>query len=177
MTKVQRKKEAASGHGINRTTKTGSLAFIEVFPGFESVEAVKSIVLDQTERILGDLMVDILPRAGYLRVDDETGNIVVSSEYLRMGDERYLYLDVIHELVHIRQFIEGKELFDSRYSYVDRPTEIEAYTAATREAEKIGMKKEEILDYLKVEWVTEEEFQRLLRAVDFDTGRTEQDST
>ena len=177
MTKVQRKKKAASGHSINRTTKTGSLAFVEVFPGFQSVEAVRSIFLDQTERILGDLMVDILPRAGYLRVDDETGNIVVSSEYLRTGDERYLYLDVIHELVHIRQFIEGKELFDSRYSYVDRPTEIEAYTAATREAERIGMKKEEILDYLKVEWVTEEEFQRLLRAVGFDAGRTEQDSS
>ena len=64
MTKVQRKKEAASGHGINRTTKTGSLAFIEVFPGFESVEAVKSIFLDQTERILGDLMVDILRGPG-----------------------------------------------------------------------------------------------------------------
>lgn len=177
MTKVQRKKGASSGHGISRTAKTGSLPFVEVFPGFESVEAVRSIFLDQTERILGDLMVDILPRAGYLRVDDETGNIVVSSEYLRTGDERYLYLDVIHELVHIRQFIEGKELFDSRYSYVDRPTEIEAYSVATREAERIGMKKKEILDYLRVEWVTEEEFQRLLRAVSFDAGRTEPDSS
>lgn len=64
MTKVQRKRKAASGHSINRTTKTGSLAFVEVFPGFQSVEAVRSIFLDQTERILGDLMVDILPRAG-----------------------------------------------------------------------------------------------------------------
>jgi hypothetical protein len=177
MTKAQRKKETPSGHGIIRTTKTGSLAFVEVFPGFESVEAVRSIFLDQTEKILGDLMVDILPRVGYLHVDDETGNIVVSSEYLRTGDERYLYLDVIHELVHIRQFIEGKELFDSRYSYVDRPTEIEAYSAATREAERIGMKKEEILDYLKVDWVTEEEFQRLLRAVSFGVERKEPDSS
>lgn len=101
----------------------------------------------------------------------------MSSEYLRTGDERYLYLDVIHELVHIRQFIEGKELFDSRYSYVDRPTEIEAYSAATREAERIGMKKEEILDYLKVEWVSEEEFQRLLRAVSFGVERKDPDSS
>jgi len=177
MTKAQRKKETPSGHGIIRTTKTGSLAFVEVFPGFESVEAVRSIFLDQTEKILGDLMVDILPRVGYLHVDDETGNIVVSSEYLRTGDERYLYLDVIHERVHNRQFIKGKELFVSRYSYVDRPTEIEAYSAATREAERIGMKKEEILDYLKVDWVTEEEFQRLLRAVSFGVERKEPDSS
>ena len=73
---------------------------------------------------------DVQARPGYLRVDDETGNIVVSGEYLRTGDERYLYLDVVHELVHVRQFIEGKELFDRRYSYVDRPTEIEAYRRA-----------------------------------------------
>jgi hypothetical protein len=76
---------------------------------------------------------------------------------------------VIHELVHIRQFMEGKELFDRRYSYVDRPTEIEAYTAAVNEARRIGLKKEEILDYLKVEWITEEEFQRLLVAVGVKT--------
>ena len=112
--------------------KTGSLSFVEVFLGFETVEAVRSIFSDRTEEILADLRVDVLPRAGYLRVDDETGNIVVSSEYLKTGDERYLYLDVIHELVHIKQFMQGKELFDRRYSYVDRPTEIEAYGAARK---------------------------------------------
>ncbi len=169
--KGQRRKEAASGHSINRTATTGSLAFVDVFVGFETVEAVRSIFQDRTEEVLTDLMVDILPRAGYLRVDDETGNIVVSSEYLRTGDERYLYLDVIHELVHIRQFMEGKELFDRRFSYVDRPTEIEAYAASVKEAMRIGMREEEILDYLKVEWVTEEEFQRLLLAVGFKTSK------
>jgi hypothetical protein len=160
-----------SGHSINRKAEPGSLAFVEVFPGFESVEAVRSIFQDRTGDILSKLMVDILPRQGYLRVDDETGNIVVSSEYLKTGDERYLYLDVIHELVHIRQFMEGKELFDRRFSYVDRPTEIEAYTAAVREAEKMGMGRDEIIDYLKVEWITEEEFLRLQRAVGVEPAK------
>ena len=158
-----------SGHRINRDAQSGSMSFVEVFGGFEGVEAVRAIFMDQTERVLADLRIDVLPRAGYLRVDDETGNIVISAEYLKTGDERYLYLDVIHELVHIRQFMEGKELFDRRYSYVDRPTEIEAYTAAVNEARRIGLKKEEILDYLKVEWITEEEFQRLLVAVGVKT--------
>jgi hypothetical protein len=167
---------SSSGHSINRGAQSGSMSFVEVFVGFEGVDAVRSIFLDQTERILADLRVDILPRAGYLRVDDETGNIVVSAEYLKTGDERYLYLDVIHELVHIRQFMEGKELFDRRYSYVDRPTEIEAYTAAVKEAKRIGLKKEEIMDYLKVEWITEEEFQRLLAAVGVKT-RPKRDSS
>lgn len=165
MRRIEGTKKMASGHSINRAAKTGSLSFMEVFLGFETVEAVRSIFQDQTEKILADLMVDILPRAGYLRVDDETGNIVVSAEYLKTGDERHLYLDVIHELVHIKQFMEGRELFDRRYSYVDRPTEIEAYSTSVREARRIGMKKEEIMDYLKVEWITEEEFQRLLLAV------------
>lgn len=159
---------APSGHSINRSAKTGSLAFVEVFPGFETVEAVRLIFGEHTERVLADLVVDVLPREGYLRVDDETGNIVVSSEYLRKGDERHLYLDVIHELVHIKQFMQGRELFDRRFSYVDRPTEIEAYAAAVREAERIGMKKQEILDYLKVEWISDDEFGRLVLSVGVD---------
>lgn len=157
-----RPKAPASGHGINRAAEPGSVYFSDVFPGFERVEAVRSIFLEETEEILGDLKVDILPRPGYLRVDDETGNIIVSSEYLRAGDERHLYLDVIHELVHVKQFMDGKELFDRRYSYVDRPTEIEAYAAAVKEARRIGMKEREIAEYLRVEWVTEDEFKRLL---------------
>lgn len=160
--KKDQPKVPTSGHRINRTAQPGSVYFSDVFPGFEGVDAVRSIFLEETKEILADLKVDILPRAGYLRVDDETGNIIVSSEYLRTGDERHLYLDVIHELVHVKQFTDGRELFDRRYSYVDRPTEIEAYAAAVKEARRIGMKEREIAEYLRVEWVTEEEFRRLL---------------
>ncbi|MGA2663830.1 MAG: hypothetical protein ABSF83_02690 [Nitrososphaerales archaeon] len=162
--------KAASGHSINRAAGAGSVAFSEVFPGFETVEAVRAIFRERTEEVLTQLMVDILPRQGYLRVDDETGNIVVSREYLRTGDEKHLYLDVIHELVHVRQFMEGKELFDRRYSYVDRPTEIEAYSTSVKEALRMGMNAGEITEYLRVEWVTEEEFRRLLGAVGVDPG-------
>ena len=150
------------GVGINRRALTGSHSFREIFSGFEEVEAVISIFRDDVEKVLDDVKLDVKARQGYLHVDDETGHIVVSHEYLRVGDERYLYLDAIHELVHIRQFIEGKELFDQRYSYVDRPTEIEAYALAAKEAKRMGMRTDEIIEYLRVEWVTEEEFQRLL---------------
>ena len=115
--------------GINRDVTTGSFPFLDVFTGFESLEVVKLMFEGKTENVLTRLRVDIQARPGYLRVDDETGNIVVSREYLKSGEERHLYLDVVHELAHVRQFIEGKELFDSRYAYVDRPTEIEAYRA------------------------------------------------
>jgi len=134
---------------------------------------VKSIFRGDTERVLRNLKVDLQSRTGYARVDDETGNIVVSLDYLRKGDERHIYLDVIHELVHIRQFMEGKELFDMRYGYLERPTEIEAYAAAVEEARRMGMNEDEIVDYLRVEWVTEDEFQLFLKTMGLSTAPRE----
>lgn len=144
---------------------TGTHRFQDIFGGFEGVDAVKSIFGDRMVRVLADLRVDVQARSGYLRVDDETGNIVISGEYLRRGDEKHLYLDVIHELVHVRQLMEGKELFDRKFSYVDRPTEIEAYRTCVEEGRRLGMKNDELVEYLRVEWVTEEEFERLLEYV------------
>jgi hypothetical protein len=157
---------------MKRDVTTGSFPFTDLFMGFEGLEAVRSLFGEKTEKILIDLRVDVQARPGYLRVDDETGNIVVSGEYLRKGDERHLYLDVIHELVHVRQFIEGKELFDMRYSYVDRPTEIEAYRACVAEGRKIGMEEDEVVEYLRVEWITEDEFARLLASVGVKAKKT-----
>ncbi len=47
------------------------------------------------------------------------------------------------------------------YSYVDRPTEIEAYEIAVEEARRLGMKDDEIFDYLHVEWISHDEHKRL----------------
>ena len=150
---------------INRSVDAGTYRFEELFSGFGELQAVTEIFGDETQTVLDKVRVDVQSRSGYLRVDDETGNIVISGEYLKKGEERHIYLDVIHELVHVRQFIEGKELFDGKYTYVDRPTEIEAYQACVNEAKRLGMSDAEIIEYLKVEWVTEEEFGRLAKSV------------
>ena len=97
-----------------------------------------------------------------MRINAEKGSVIVNTKYLKEGDETHLYLDVVHELVHIRQHMEGKELWDKRYAYVDRPTELEAYRVALGEARRIGLKERDIVEYLKVSWVTDEEFGRLL---------------
>lgn len=153
------------GVTINRKPRNTAHSLLEVFQGFENVDAVRSIFGDKTETVLSRVVLVVQPRQGYLHVDPTTGNIVISSPYLESGDEKHIYLDVIHELVHIRQLMEGKELFDKSYSYVDRPTEIEAYAKAVKEAKRIGMTKQEIVDYLRVEWITDEEFKRLVRAM------------
>ncbi|MDV3292989.1 MAG: hypothetical protein LYZ70_01820 [Nitrososphaerales archaeon] len=147
---------------IERSAGLGAAPFKHVFDGFERVGAVRAIFGEQTEKVLAELTVEVIESRGYLRINDEKGSIVVNSRYLREGHERHIYLDVIHELVHIRQHKEGKELWDETYSYVDRPTEIEAYRAAVKEARRIGLTEDELVDYLKVEWVSEEDFRRFL---------------
>jgi GNAT superfamily N-acetyltransferase len=151
------------GVAINRAAAAGAtVPFVEVFSGFEAVGAVRALFGHETEEVIEKLKISLDSPRGYLRVDGETGNVIINPEYLKTGHERHLYLDVIHELTHVRQFREGKELYDRRYPYFERPTEIEAYRVAVAEARRIGMGREEIVEYLKVEWVTEEEFKRFV---------------
>jgi GNAT superfamily N-acetyltransferase len=162
-TKTSARDTISSGKDLGVVINRGSAAagatrhFPEVFGGFESVGAVRQLFGPDTKDVLAKLKVSMTSR-GYLRVDGETGDIIINPEYLRTGPDRWLYLDVIHELTHVRQFKEGKELYDRRYSYLERPTEIEAYETAVEEARRIGMDPDEIVDYLRVEWVTEAEF-------------------
>jgi len=96
-------------------------------------------------------------------VSDEDGHLIVSAYYLRTGEPMSKYLDVVHELVHVRQFREGKALFDENFEYHDRPTELEAYRLAVKEARRLGMSDKEIFEYLKVDWLDEEEVRKLAR--------------
>jgi GNAT superfamily N-acetyltransferase len=151
------------GVTINRAAPSGTtVPFVEVFSGFEGVGAVRALFGPDTAQVIERLKVSLDSPRGYLRVDGETGDVIINPEYLRTGHERHLYLDVIHELTHVRQFREGKELYDRRYPYFERPTEIEAYRVAVEEARRIGMGREEIVEYLRVEWVTEEEFRKFV---------------
>jgi hypothetical protein len=96
------------------------------------------------------------------------GHIIISAHYLNNGDILDIYLDVIHELVHVRQFMEGRELFDNNYSYVERPTEIEAFRHVVGEARKMGLDDRRICEYLKTEWIDEEEFKKLAKTLNVE---------
>jgi len=150
---------------IDRSAASGSFPFTRLFRGFEGVGAVRGIFGEETDEVLAALMVEVVESRGYLRINDGNGSIMVNSKYLREGEERHIYLDVIHELVHIRQHREGKELWDKSYAYVDRPTEIEAYRVAVEEARRIGLTEAEVVEYLRVEWVPEEDFRRFLNTL------------
>jgi len=147
---------------VNRRLKAGKHAILDVFPALERSAAFRSIFHDGLRReVLRDCRIHIVPEDGYMYIDDAAGNVVAGLDYLRSGDERVLYLDILHELTHIRQWHEGKELWDRRYAYVDRPTELEAYAVAVKEARRLRMSDREIADYLRVEWTSRAEHERL----------------
>jgi hypothetical protein len=156
---------------ITRDVKITTYPFTDFFRGFENVEAVKRIFGENTDNVLCAVRVEFAGMRGYMGVSNEDGHLLVSAAYLREGDIVDLYLDIIHELVHVRQkLIEGKELFDDRFSYVERPTELEAYRFAVEEAKRLGLTDERILTYLKTEWMSLAELKRLAKAMGIKCG-------
>jgi hypothetical protein len=139
--------------------------FNDYFKGFESVTAVRRLFGERTKQVLQNLRVEFTVIGGYMWVSDVDGHLVVSSRYLSSGDRVDIYLDVIHELVHVKQYMEGKELFDMHYGYTDRPTEIEAYRYAVEEARNMGLSDQRICQYLKTEWMSDDELKRLARTL------------
>jgi len=101
-------------------------------------------------------------------VDDNDGHLRVNERYLSNGDKTDIYLDVVHELCHVKQHLEGKELFEIGYDYVDRPTEVEAYRYTVKEAQRLGLSDERILSYLRTEWMSKTDLQRLVRNIGVD---------
>ncbi len=140
------------------------LRFVDYFKGFEKLPVVIEIFGAETEQVLSELKVEFFSsKFGYMGVSDEDGHLIVSAYYLRTGDPTSKYLDVIHELVHVKQYREGKELFDDEFEYHDRPTELDAYRHALKEARRLGMSDPQIFEYLKVDWLDEEEVRKLAR--------------
>ena len=139
---------------------------MDYFRGFENVVAVQEIFGSETLNVLQNLRVEFT-WYGYMSVDDEDGHLLVNQRYLKSGDRREIYLDVIHELCHVKQFMDGLDLFDVRFEYVDRPTEIEAYAHTVKEAKRLGFKNDWICKYLETEWMTNNDLKRLAKNIGF----------
>ena len=141
--------------------------FTDYFKDFEKVAAVKGIFGEKTEEVLSNLKVEFM-WFGYMGVDNTDGHLMVNERYLNSGNKTDIYLDIVHELCHVKQWMEGRELFDPNYDYVDRPTEVEAYRYTVQEAKRLGLSKNQILLYLKTEWMNEQDLKRLVKNIDVD---------
>ncbi|MCW4004037.1 MAG: hypothetical protein NWE95_09035 [Candidatus Bathyarchaeota archaeon] len=139
--------------------------FTDYFKGFENIPAVQGIFGEKTSEVLRNLVVELSWVSGYMYVDGSDGHLVISKNYLTTGNKTDIYLDLIHELYHVKQFLEGRELFDTRYDYVERPTEIEAYRYVVQEARRLGLSEERICSYLRTEWMSEYDLKKLAKSV------------
>jgi hypothetical protein len=62
-------------------------------------------------------------------------------------------------------------LFDESFEYNNRPTELEANKHALKEARRLGMTDAEIFEYLKVDWLDENEVRGLARNLGVSTPK------
>ncbi|MDA4123135.1 MAG: hypothetical protein OK456_08165 [Thaumarchaeota archaeon] len=145
---------------INRKVPKPALApFTDHFQGFERVEAVRKVFGDRTEEVLKGLKIGFVPnRQMYMGIRDNDGNLAVGTHHLKNSPTQMLYLDVVHELVHINQRMTRRKWFhdefmkfiEDRGLYYASPIEIQAYEHTVREAERIGMSRDEITSYLRI---------------------------
>jgi hypothetical protein len=166
---------------IARDLKPGRYPLLTVFPGLDRVPAFRRYPVRVPQRralVRGTSVIlakgkgewmyvaphELPPDAGdrWKPVVTEDDCIVVGLEHLRKSPAWVLYLDILHELFHVLQRRAGRELWDERYSYVDRPTEVEAYQFALVEARRMKAPDSSLREYLRVPWVSKKDHLRLL---------------
>jgi hypothetical protein len=109
--------------------------------------------------------------AGFRMVETSKDVIVVSRSHLANSPRMDVYLDIIHEFMHILQRKQGREIWpDRRIPYADRPTEVEAYAFSVAEARRLGVPDSYLRQYLHVTWIRKAEYRRLLRNVGVTPG-------
>jgi hypothetical protein len=155
------------GFRVRRGAAVGEYKLSGVFAGLESSSALLKIFESKSQmaKIMGHLKLRIEKGDSGLWLDKNTGSICIGSKHLASAKNDFLYLDVIHVLVHVRQFLEGKELYDQAFEYVDRPTELEAYRTTVAEARRVGMDEDEILKYLRMDAVDDSELGKLMEKI------------
>ncbi len=155
------------GFRVTRKTAVGECKLTRVFTGLEISPSLLKVFGSKLEmvKILRHLKLRVEPNDSGLWLDRNTGTICVGYKHLSTAKAGFLYLDVIHVLVHVRQFLEGRELYDQAFEYVERPTELEAYRFTVAEARRVGMNEDEILRYLRLDAADDSELGKLVEKI------------
>ena len=157
---------------IVRDVSVKTYPFTDYFKDFEKVEAVQQLFGEQTAEVLHNLEVEFYNGRRYMSVSDVDGHIRINANYLNNGDLVDIYLDIIHELVHVKQFMDGKKLFSRNLISVNDILELEACRHAVAEARKLGMNDTQILEYLKTDRMTEEDLHTLASALNVNVAKS-----
>lgn len=148
---------------IDRGRGPGQYLLEDLFADIRAYPILNVIFGDaeQVGRVVAQTRVYVIEHPHEMFVDNADGSITIGLAHLQQASDEYLYLDIIHELCHVKQHMEGLDLYDRSKSYVDRETEIEAYRITVQEARRIGLTDEAIACYLHVSWITPVEHERL----------------
>ena len=152
---------------VRRRTGIGEYKLTDAFTGLETSSSLLKVFGTKTQmtKIMRHLKLRVEASDSGLWLDRDTGTICIGSKHLTSAKNDFLYLDVIHVLVHVRQFLEGRELYDQAFEYVDRPTELEAYRTTVAEARRVGMNEDEILRYLRLDAADDSELGKLMERI------------
>jgi hypothetical protein len=148
---------------IIRKATQSIVSFKNHFKHFEKVEVVKRVFGDKTHEALSNLEVEFTESTIYMNVHND-GHLLINPNYFEKANLTDLYLDIIHELVHVNQVITGQE-FNEDLPYVEKPTEIEAYQITVDEARLLGLDEKRIIDYLESDLISAEELRQLAAAI------------
>jgi hypothetical protein len=165
----------------DKQTPPGRFPLLQVFRGLEQTVPFRKypgddrVILNVARKTFADISegpgwMYVAPvktppevRAGGFHMVESTDDvIVVGRSHLMNSPEMDVYLDIIHEFLHILQRRQGRELWHRRIPYVDRPTEVEAYSFSVAEARRLGVPDRYLRKYLEVPWVSRRDFLRLL---------------
>jgi hypothetical protein len=169
----------------NKSLPVGRYPFLHVFVGLEDTVPFRKYPGDdrRTLRTAQQTSVELTdgpgwmyvapPRtppevraAGFRMVETLEDVIVVSRSHFVNSPRMDVYLDVIHEFLHILQRKQGREIWPRRQiPYADRPTEVEAYSYSIAEARRLGVPDSYLREYLRVTWLGKTEYTRLMRNV------------
>jgi hypothetical protein len=150
----------------------GDHPFLEILPGSMTSPALNLVGTPRFpgHSVLETARVRVVPSTGYCWIDETVPIIVLTQTYYRNGNDLDLYLDLLHEVTHLRQLMEGRNIWDESIPYHQRPTEIEGFAVAVAEGRRLGLDENAILEHLSNPWMSAREVGELLYLVDAFLG-------
>lgn len=174
---------------IARDLPVGRHPLLAAFPGLDQLPAALRLQPDAAARaklfdetcvqvVDQDLWMYVAPwdmPAGARRewrpvISPGSDCIVVGKSHLAESPAIVLYMDIFHELCHVIQRHGGANLWAPGVSYVKRWTEVEAYRFVVEEGRRLGVSDEFLRDYLRVEWISDDEHRELLERLEVAPG-------
>jgi hypothetical protein len=176
---------APKGFRITRDLPVGRHPLLAAFPGIDELATAERLQPDPAARakLFDETCVQIVDQDLWMYVapwDIPSGSrrdwrpvvspgsdcIVIGKSHLAESPSIMLFMDIFHELCHVLQRQGGANLFPPGVSYVQRWTEVEAYRFVVEEARRLGASDEYLREYLRVEWISEEEHRHLLETLE-----------